>query len=93
MNVEENYEYENETHHHPAMEGDAEEQVEHRQHNERPEALQQQRHQPHLEHVGVKQHQQEDELVEEQADVLNARRVEHNEVKKTILKVMLIMIG
>lgn len=59
------------------MERDAAEQVENREQDERSESLQQQGHQPHLEHVGVKQHQEEDELVEQQADVLNAKGNKH----------------
>lgn len=66
------------THHHPAVETDAEGQVDGRDHQQSPESLQQQRHQAHLEHVGVEHHQQDDDDVEQDADVLNAAATEED---------------
>lgn len=46
------------------MKADAEGQVESRHHKQSPEALQQQGHQAHLEHVGVEHHQKDDDHIE-----------------------------
>lgn len=54
------------------MEADAEGEVDGRDHQQSPESLQQQRHQAHLEHVGVEHHQQDDDHVEEDANILDA---------------------
>lgn len=58
--------------HNPAMEGDAQDQVEGREHQQSPELLQQQGHQANLEHVGVEHHQQDDDHVEQDGNVLDA---------------------
>lgn len=60
------------SYHDPAVEADAEGQVEGGEHHEGPEALQQQRHQTHLEHVGVEHHQQYDDHIEQDGNVLDA---------------------
>lgn len=57
---------------HPAVEADAEGQVESRDGQQSSEPLQQQGHQAHLEHVGVEHHQQDDDHVEQGGDVLDA---------------------
>lgn len=54
------------------MEADAEGQVDGRDDQQSPESLQQQGHQAHLEHVGVEHHQQHDDDVKQDADVLDA---------------------
>lgn len=53
------------------MQCDAEGQVEDRQHEQRPEALHQDRHQTHLEHIGVEEHQQNNDQVQQDGDVLD----------------------
>ena len=58
----------------PAVEADAERQVKSREHQQSSEALQQQRHQAHLEHVGVEHHQQDDDHIEQDGDVLDAAK-------------------
>lgn len=58
------------------MEADAEGKVDGRDHQQSPEPLQQQRHQAHLEDVGVEHHQQDDDDVEQDADVLDAAGTE-----------------
>lgn len=60
------------------MEADAEGQVDGRDHQQSPESLQQQWHQAHLEHVGVEHHQQDDDDVEQDADVLDAAAAEED---------------
>lgn len=54
------------------MEADAERQIQSREYQQSPELLQQQGHQAHLEHVGVEHHQQNDDQVEQDGDVLDA---------------------
>lgn len=56
----------------PAVKADAEGQVENRRHKQSSEPLQQQRHEPHLEHVGVEHHQQDDDHVKQDGNVLDA---------------------
>lgn len=58
--------------HNPAMEGDAQDQVEGREQQQSPELLQQQGHQANLEDVGVEHHQQDDDHVEQDGYVLDA---------------------
>lgn len=58
--------------HHPAVEADAEGQVDSRDQQQSPEPLQQNGHQAHLEHVSVEHHQEDDDDVEQDADVLDA---------------------
>lgn len=60
------------TYQHPAVEADAESQVESGEHQQSPESLQQQGHQTDLEHVGVEHHQQDDYHVEQDGNVLDA---------------------
>lgn len=54
------------------MEADAERQVKTRQYQQSPEPLQQQGQQANLEHVGVEHHQQNDDHVEQDGNVLDA---------------------
>lgn len=54
------------------MEADAEGQVESRKGQQSPEPLQQQRHEAHLEHVGAEHHQEDDDDVEQDGDVLDS---------------------
>lgn len=56
----------------PAVEADAEGQVESREEQQSLKSAQQDRNQAHLEHVGVEHHQEDDDDVEEDADVLDA---------------------
>ena len=58
--------------HEPAVEADAESQVEGGNPQQSPEALQQQGDQAHLEHVGVEHQQENDDHVEQDGDVLDA---------------------
>ena len=58
--------------HNPAVKADAEGQVHSREQQEGPEALQEKRHQAHLEHVGVEHHQQDDDHIEQDGNVLDA---------------------
>lgn len=67
------------THHHPAVEDDAEGQVDGRDQQQSAEPLQQHGHQAHLEHVGVEHHQQDDDHVEQDADVLDAAGTEEED--------------
>lgn len=59
----------------PAVETDAEGQVENREYEQSPESLQQQGHQADLEHVGVEHHQEDDDHVEQDGNVLDAARL------------------
>lgn len=68
----------NKAYQHPAVEADGERQVKSRDDQQRPEPLQQQGHQAHLEHVGVEQHQQNDDHVEQDGDVLHAEDTDVN---------------
>lgn len=54
------------------MEADAEGQVKSREHQQSPEPRQQQEHQADLEYVGVEHHQQDDDHVEQDGNVLDA---------------------
>lgn len=54
------------------MEADAERQVKSGDHQQSPEPIQQERDKPNLEHVGVEHHQQYDDHVEQDGDVLDA---------------------
>lgn len=54
------------------MEADAEDQVKNREYQKCPESLQQQGQQADLEHVGVEHHQQNDDHVEQDGNVLDA---------------------
>lgn len=54
------------------MEADAERQIKSGENEQSPEPLQQQGHQADLEHVGVEHHQQHDDHVEQDGDVLDA---------------------
>lgn len=54
------------------MEDDTEGQVESRKHQQGSKPLQQNGHQANLKHVGVEQHQQNDDQVEQDANVLDA---------------------
>ena len=58
--------------HEPAVEADAEGQVEGGDPQQSPEALQQQGHQAHLEHVGVEHQQENDDHVEQDGNILDA---------------------
>lgn len=60
------------------METDAEGQVESREYEQGPESLQQQRHQADLEHVGVEHHQEDDDHVEQDGNVLDAANTVYN---------------
>lgn len=59
---------------HPAVKADAEGQVKSGGYQQSPESLQQQGHQANLEHVGVEHHQQDDDHVEQDGNVLDAAR-------------------
>lgn len=65
-------ETEHETDHEPAVEADAECEVDSRQDEQRSKPLQQQRQKSHLEHVRVEHHQQDDDDIEEDGDVLDS---------------------
>lgn len=54
------------------MEADAKGQVKSREYQQGPEPLQKQRHQANLEHVCVKHHQEDDDHVEQDGNVLDA---------------------
>lgn len=60
------------SHHEPRVQHDAEGQVESGEHEHSSEALQQQSHQADLEDEGVEQHQQNDDQVEQDGDVLDS---------------------
>lgn len=60
---------------HPAVETDAEGQVQSREYQQSPESLQQQGHQAHLEHIGVEHHQQDDDHIEQNGNVLDAAKM------------------
>lgn len=57
---------------HPAVEADAEGQVKSGDHQQSPEPIQQERDKADLEHVGVEHHQQYDDHVEQDGNVLDA---------------------
>lgn len=57
---------------HPAVEADAEGQVKSGDHQQSPEPIQQERDKANLEHVGVEHHQQYDDHVEQDGNVLDA---------------------
>lgn len=61
-----------EAYQHPAVKADAERQVNSREYQQSPEALQEEGHQADLERVGVEHHQQNDDHVEQDGNVLNA---------------------
>lgn len=54
------------------METDAEGQIKRGKYQQSPESLQQQRHQADLEHVGVEHHQENNDHVEQDGNVLDA---------------------
>lgn len=57
---------------HPAVEADAEGQVESGEKEQSPESAQQHRHKADLEDVGVEHHQEDDDDVEQDGNVLDA---------------------
>lgn len=61
------------------MEADAEGQVEGGDHQQSPEALEEQGDQAHLEHVGVEHHQQNDDHVEQGGNILDDEEHELND--------------
>lgn len=82
------------------MEDDAKGQVDGRDQQQSTEPLQQHGHQAHLEHVGVEHHQQDDDDVEQNADVLDAagsvgeeRTGKYFELKMTKRKLLMERLG
>lgn len=59
------------------MQADAECQVNGREKEHCPESCQQQRNQAHLEHVSVEHHQQDDDHIEQDCNVLDSVEVKH----------------
>lgn len=57
---------------HPAVQADAEGQINGREQHQSPELFQQQGHQADLEHVSVEHHQQDDDHVEQDGNVLHS---------------------
>lgn len=60
------------SYHKPGVQHDTESQVESREHQQSSKPLQQQGHEADLEHEGVEQHQQNDDQVEQDGNVLDS---------------------
>lgn len=66
----------------PGMECDSECQIESREYKQSPESLQEYCHQTDLEHVGVEQHQQNNDQVKQDGNVLDTVKYKHKTNRK-----------